>query len=146
MISDDDPPATLEEKLVALANRESAPSKAALIRRHLPQIEAAQAGGATNAEIVDAFRSSGVEMSLSTFESTLSRARRKQHATPAGKKAANRRTDAEGGSRKKEGAAGTPQGVTRSGLQMPEEPAKFHWDPLERPKITFTDDDEEKED
>ncbi len=73
---DNKSPSVLEDNLKALATHPKAPSKAALIRRYLPQIEAAQAAGATNAEIVDAFHRSDIDIPLSTFESTLSRVRR----------------------------------------------------------------------
>ena len=146
MTSDNDPSTALGENLDALANRKTTPSKAALIRQHLAQIEAAQTAGATNTEIVEAFRRSGVEISLSTFESTLSRCRKKRGKSTKRDNATKQKTATAEGGGKKEDASAPPQTRKRTGLQMPDPPPKFHWDPLEEPNITFIDNDHEKED
>lgn len=126
--------------LDALAQRSTTPSKSAAIRRLLPNIEAAQAAGASNGDIVAELNRTGLTITLRTFETTLSRVRRRQATAPASQ--ANAKKDA--------GAAKTPDPTPkrriRTGLQMPDPPPKFHWDPLEEPNITFTDDKDTKED
>jgi hypothetical protein len=129
-MTSDDPEIALDEKLDALAKRKRLQSKAALIRHHLPKIEAAKSAGASNAEIVESFRQAGFDISLSTFQSTLSRMRKKIRNLEHGDTHASERTP-------NKTQQATPGGRTRRGLEMPDPPKKFHWDPLEEPKITF---------
>jgi len=67
---------------------------------------------------------------LSTFQSTLSRMRKKLGKPPL---ADTRSADTP----VKSTQQAKPGGRTRRGLEMPDPPKKFHWDPLEEPKITF---------
>ena len=108
-----------------LAERPAAPSLAARIRQLLPDIEHAQACGVSRSEIVEELRRHGLAVSEKYFATALSRARRK-------------RTDAPGKD------PGPQPRAKRSGLDMPQPPPTFEWDPLERPKITFSKKDKEE--
>lgn len=142
---DTDPLEPSRTALEALAHS-ATPSKAARIRALLPQIEAAQTAGASNAQIVEKLNRTGLTITLRTFETTLSRVRRERLTPPAENEPANRQTATAEDSRKKDGASAPPQRRKRSGLDMPESPPKFQWDPLEQPTVTFIDDDQKKED
>ena len=137
---DTDPLAPAMAALDALAKRSTTPSKAAAIARLLPKIEAAQAAGASNGEIVAELNRSGLTISLRTFETTLSRVRHRLRAAPDAATTANNNAQAPKKTEQK------PQRRIRTGLQMPDPPPAFHWDPLERPNITFIDDEDSKED
>ncbi|MCL1574877.1 hypothetical protein [Xanthomonas nasturtii] len=67
---------TPQEALRELASRKDAKRpKRARLRQLLPEIEAAQAAGATNAEIVETLNAQGIDMTLSAFQTALSRIR-----------------------------------------------------------------------
>lgn len=112
--------------LAHLTERPATPSIAAQIRQLLPDIEQAQAAGASRKEILEALRHSGLDVSMKTFATALARARRKR-AKKTGNAQQQPKTD--------QGDPAKPR--RRTGLEMPAAPRKFHWDPLEEPKITF---------
>ncbi|WP_407549672.1 hypothetical protein [Xanthomonas euvesicatoria] len=67
---------TPQEALRELASRKDAKRpKRARLRQLLPEIEAAQAAGATNAEIVETLNAQGIDLTLSAFQTALSRIR-----------------------------------------------------------------------
>jgi hypothetical protein len=121
-----------------LAERPAAPSLAARIRQLLPDIEHAQACGVSRSEIVEELRRHGLAVSEKYFATALSRARRKRMNPPGT------------GTTDLPPAAGTAQEpgpqrrAKRSGLDMPQPPPTFEWDPLERPTITFSKKDKEE--
>lgn len=100
--------------LAQLAARPPKPSKAAQIRQLLPEIEAAQAAGASRKEIVEALRNSGLDVSMKTFSTALARARRKrtQRAHNPQQQSQTKQED-------------PPQQRIRRGLQMPDPPKKL---------------------
>lgn len=115
-----------------LAARPAAPSLATRIRQLLPDIEHAQACGVSRSEIVEELRRHGLAVTEKYFATALSRARRKRaHAPGKGATAlpAAAATAKDPGSQPR---------AKRSGLDMPEPPPTFEWDPLERPNITFS--------
>lgn len=67
---------TPQEALRELAARKDAKRpKRARLRQLLPEIEAAQAAGVSNAEIVETLNAQGIDLTLSAFQTALSRIR-----------------------------------------------------------------------
>jgi hypothetical protein len=107
------------------------------IRRLLPKIERALEAGASYAQVLETLRECGIEMPMTTFRSTLHRARLK------------RDRDAEGGRKKNTEHGVSPEAAPAQGggegsqskkcnpLAIPQRPKTFEWDPLERPQVTF---------
>lgn len=115
-----------------LAARPAAPSLAARIRQLLPDIEHARACGVSRSEIVEELRRHGLAVSEKYFATALARARRKRMDAPG--KGTTDLSPAPGTAKD----PGPQPRAKRSGLDMPEPPPTFEWDPLERPKITFS--------
>jgi len=136
-MTSDDQESTLAHNLDALAARTRTRSTAALIRHYLPKIEAAKNAGASTAEILQSFRQAGFDIPASTFQSTLSRMRKKTRNTQS----SNTQSEPK---RQPSTAQDKPALRKRRGLEMPDPPKAFHWDPLERPNITFIDDDDKE--
>jgi hypothetical protein len=128
-----------EAALDRLATKLATPPLATQIRRLLPKIERALETGASYAQVLETLRECGIEMPMTTFRSTLHRARLK------------RDRDAEGGRKKNtahgvspeatavpaQGGGEGSQGKKRNPLAIPPRPKTFEWDPLERPRVTF---------
>lgn len=73
----------VSERLRALASDDKKRSKAARLREVMDDVEAALAAGVTRADVLDALKAHGLEMSLATFETTLKRIRAKYRRSPA---------------------------------------------------------------
>lgn len=73
----------VSERLRALASDDKKRSKAARLRDVMDDVEAALAAGVTRADVLEALKAHGLEMSLATFETTLKRNRAKAKRSPA---------------------------------------------------------------
>jgi hypothetical protein len=71
----------ISERLRALAASSNHRSKAALLRDVIDDVEAALAAGISRSSIVEALSEHGLEISLSTFDTTLKRIRQKRGKT-----------------------------------------------------------------
>lgn len=77
----------ISERLRKLAASSNHRSKAALLRDVIDDVEAALAAGISRSSIVKALSEHGLEISLSTFDTTLKRIRKKRGGKPLSPKA-----------------------------------------------------------
>jgi len=80
----------LAERLRTLAADDTRRSKMARLRDVLDDVEMALAAGAKHADVVEALRAHGLDMSLSTFETSLKRPRARRACPPSTATAAAR--------------------------------------------------------
>jgi len=73
----------IAERLQLLATDDTKRSKAARLREIIEDVERALAAGARRADVLATLRAHGLEMSLSTFETTLKRLRAQRGRGPA---------------------------------------------------------------
>ncbi|MBK5938053.1 hypothetical protein [Halochromatium roseum] len=128
-----------EAALDRLATKLAAPPLATQIRRLLPKIERALEAGASYAQVLETLRECGIEMPMTTFRSTLHRARLKRDRDEEGGRKRRTRIDssAEATDRSAQDGGEGSQGKKRNPLAIPPRPKTFEWDPTERPQVTF---------
>ncbi|MEA3642749.1 MAG: hypothetical protein VBE63_22830 [Lamprobacter sp.] len=128
-----------EAALDRLATKLATPPLATQIRRLLPKIERALEAGASYVQVLETLRECGIEMPMTTFRSTLHRARlkRDQDAEGGRKKRTRADSSAEATDRSAQDVGEGSQDKKRNPLAIPPRPKTFEWDPTERPKVTF---------
>ena len=128
-----------EAALDRLATKLATPPLATQIRRLLPKIERALEAGASYAQVLETLRECGIEMPMTTFRSTLHRARLKRDRDAEGGRKRRTRADssAEATDRSAQDVGEGSQGKMRNPLAIPPRPKTFEWDPTERPQVTF---------
>lgn len=127
-----------EAALDRLATKLATPPLATQIRRLLPKIERALEAGASYAQVLETLGECGIEMPMTTFRSTLHRARLKRDRDEEGgrKKNAEHGVSPEAKAAPAQSSGEGAQGK-RNPLAIPPRPKTFEWDPTERPQVTF---------